>query len=71
MPPYISSSSNWSQSYWSTRSSDHIMLQVPRVNTTFRKTDYSFSASYTFTNILQQTFKPNTVTPIGQFKTLS
>ena len=43
------------------------MLQVPRVNTTFGKTAFSFSAPYT--NILRCTFKFDTVIPIGQFKT--
>ena len=63
MPPNISSVLNWSQSHYSTRAPS-----FPDKHYIW-KTSFGFSAPYTW-NILQRTFKLDTVIPLAQFKTL-
>ena len=69
MPPYLSTLLNWSNNKYSTRSTDFLMLDVPRTKTEFGKAAFSSSAASSW-NISQQTLELNKMVSIGQFKTM-
>ncbi len=68
-PPYITSMLDWTTGPYQTRSTNCLMLQVPRVYSELGKSAFSFCAPNTW-NYLQHILRIDTLTTPGQFKTM-
>ena len=69
LPPYICALLSQTSNSYCTRSSELLLLNIPRIRTDFGETAFSFCAPTAWNN-LQRTLKLDTLVPLSHFKSL-
>ena len=68
-PPYLTQLLSWNTGSYQTRSSDLLLLKVPRAQSRLAKCSFSFNAPYSW-NALQRTLKMDSMPSLVNFKSV-
>ena len=68
-PQYLSQLLSWNNNLYSTRSSDLLLLSVPKVRSLLGRSSFSFSAPHCW-NLLQHSIKMDSVPSLPHFKSV-